>query len=174
MTDSERDSIIKQLSWIGRQCAAVICYERFCRKYNVTHPAVSRFVEHYWKIGGLSCESWIEWERGFGSLPIGEEVLVSIPKELHNIFCRLTTDVVEVSSATWYCNNMPGTEAALRVVLEIAEEYELELPDLELIARITNHPNEQLTDDDYDPDYDPEPFHHGFAPTDEERKMLRS
>ena len=61
---------IDRLSVVGRQCVAVICLERFCRKYRLTHPAITKFIDHVWKVTQVDPETFGEWAEGFSLMPI--------------------------------------------------------------------------------------------------------
>ena len=128
---------IDRLSVVGRQCVAVICLERFCRKYRLAHPAITKFIDHVWKITQVDRQTFEDWEQGFGSMPITgqgdplpNDLVEAIPVELLKEFDRLTQLVFETSGSTWYCSNIQGTKDCLLEVLELASEHNVPIPDL--------------------------------------------
>ena len=128
---------IDRLSVVGRQCVAVICLERFCRKYRLTHPAITKFIEHVWKVTQVDPETFGEWAEGFSLMPITgqgdpypKDLVETIPKELLNEFDRLTQFVFETSATTWYCSDIEGTKNYLLKVLDVASDHNIPIPDL--------------------------------------------
>jgi hypothetical protein len=128
---------VDRLSVIGRQCVAVICLERFCRKYRLEHPAITKFIDHVWKVTQVGPETFEEWTYGFGLIPItgqGDplpaDLVEAIPRELLNEFDRLTQCVFETSATTWFCSDTEGTKKELLKVLDVASEHDIPIPDL--------------------------------------------
>src|SRR5262245_40149763 len=128
---------VDRLSVIGRQCVAVICLERFCRKYGLAHPAITEFIDHVWKVAQVRLESFEEWTGGFGLIPITGQgdplpkgLVDAIPTELLNEFDQLTQFVFETSATTWYCSDIAGTKSYLLKVLDVASDHNIPIPDL--------------------------------------------
>ena len=128
---------IDSISVVGRQCVAVICLERFCRKYGLAHPAITKFIDHVWKVTQVDRETFEEWEEGFRLMPItgqGEpfpkDLVEAMPKELLSEFDRLTQSVFETSATTWYCSNIEDTKNYLLKVLDVASAHNIPIPDL--------------------------------------------
>ena len=137
MQQRDQAEKIDSLSVIGRQCVAVICLERFCRKYRLAHPAITKFIDHVWKVTQVSRETFEEWEECFGLMPITgqgdpfpRDLVEAIPTELLNEFDRLTQLVFETSATTWYCSDIEGTKDYLHKVLEVASAHDIPIPDL--------------------------------------------
>ena len=83
------DISIDTLSVIARQCIAVTCLQRFCRRFDIHHPALSAFAGHVWEVAQVEPGDFAAWERGFASLavtgmgdPWPEEVRMAIPGHL--------------------------------------------------------------------------------------------
>jgi len=128
---------IDRLSVIGRQCVAVICLERFCRKYRLAHPAITKFIDHVWKVTQVGPETFEEWAQDFGSIPITgqgdplpKDLVEVIPIELLNELDQLTQFVFETTATTWYCSDIEGTKNYLRKVLDVASAHDVPIPDL--------------------------------------------
>jgi hypothetical protein len=132
--------IIKQidrLSVIGRQCVAVICLERYCKKYNINHPDIDLFINHVWKVTQVGPNNFSEWERGFAVMPITsqgdtypEDLIKAIPIELFNEFDLLTQYVFETSATTWYGSDIEGTKRYLSKVIDIVSKKGIPIPEL--------------------------------------------
>lgn len=128
---------IDELSVVGRQCVAVICLERFCREYQLDHPAIAEFVDHVWKVAQVDPGSWTEWERGFHSIPLTGQgatypgtLVEAIPEDLRDDFFLLTQSVFWTSAETWYGYDLEGTKSHLLQVLKISSRHNIAIPDL--------------------------------------------
>lgn len=93
----------EKLSVIGKQCIAVICLERFCKKYKLNHPAITDFIDHVWKVAQIKPEIFYEWEQGFADMsitgqgdPYPEDLKKVIPMDLFNDFNQLTICIFEI------------------------------------------------------------------------------
>lgn len=141
---------IEQISVVGRQCVAAICFERFCKKYRILHPAIDLFIDHIWKVTQVNPENFVDWEQGFQTMPItgqGEpyptDLVEAVPKILWNDFDELTQFVFETSATTWYGSDLEGTKTFLLKAIAIAIRHEIELPDLSFYVNspIVHHGN---------------------------------
>lgn len=61
----QREDPIDALSVVSRQCIAVTCLERFCALHRISHPALSEFVDHVWKVTQVEPASFPAWEMAF-------------------------------------------------------------------------------------------------------------
>lgn len=137
---------IDNLSVIGKQCSAVICFERFCRKYKLSHQYITDFINHVWKVCQVNPTTFVEWDEAFQDLaitgqgdPYPEELLEQIPKELLNDFNKMSQAVFETSATTWYGDNLPGTRKELFKVITLSLKHDINVPDFSLY---TNPPIE--------------------------------
>jgi hypothetical protein len=128
---------IDSLSVIARQCVAVTCLERFCRQYDINHPAISAFIEHVWQVAHVAPATFGEWEKGFSLLSASgfgdlwpDEVRSAISEESLNTLVELVEHVVETSASAWYGDDLPATRHHLEFVLKICEEHGVTAPDL--------------------------------------------
>lgn len=136
MTTSEHD-LIDQLSVIARQCIAVTCLERFCRKYKVNCPEINQFIDHVWKVAQVHPGIWNAWALGFQEMPvtgvlgtIPDHVMAAVPEELRGDIDSLIEHVFETSASTWYGGDIPATKRELLAVLAISAIHSVEAPAL--------------------------------------------
>ncbi|QQR55576.1 hypothetical protein IPG41_03410 [Candidatus Peregrinibacteria bacterium] len=136
---------INKLTVIGRTCVSVICFERFCNKFNISHPDIKNFIQHIWKVTQVNSNTWVEWESGFYHLtitgqgdPYNEDLINSIPKNLLEDFDKFSQYVFETTASTWYTSDITGSSEFLRKVLELCIKYDVPLPKLDFY---TNPPN---------------------------------
>lgn len=128
---------IDDLSVVARQCIAVTCLQRFCRRYQVRHPALTQFIDHVWKVGQADGASFVAWDVGFGALPISglgdewpAEILAALPADLRDTLVELVEQVLETSASTWYGGDLPATKRHLENVLGICRQHGVVKPDL--------------------------------------------
>ncbi|QEI05674.1 hypothetical protein FXN63_07335 [Pigmentiphaga aceris] len=131
------DTLINTLSVVAKQCVAVTCLERFCRQFQIEHPALFALVEHIWKVAQVEPANFVAWESGFASLPISglgddwpQEVQDAIPQKVLQPLNKLVDHVVETSAVTWYGNDLPATTRQLQNVLEICKVHGVTTPEL--------------------------------------------
>ncbi|MBB3121197.1 hypothetical protein [Pseudoduganella violacea] len=127
---------IDDLSVVARQCIAVTCLQRFCRRYQIAHPALSQFIDHVWKVGQADRETFVAWDMGFSALPITglgdewpEDVRAAIPEDIYDTLAGLVDHVLETSACTWYGGDLPTTRRQLEIVLSICEQHGVVKPD---------------------------------------------
>jgi hypothetical protein len=156
MSEADR---IDLLSVVARQCVAVTCLERFCNKFNVSHPEISRFVDHVWKVAQVDPSTWGKWEDGFSQLAISglgdpwpEEVLAGVPQAVRQALQNLVVHVLDTSASTWYGEALAATRRELQEVLVLCRSHEVEIPNLDLyvqpLARTHSGWGPPLTDDE--------------------------
>jgi hypothetical protein len=133
---------IDALSVIARQCIAVTSLQRFCRRHDIHHPALSAFAEHVWKVAQAGPGDFAAWERGFASLAINgmgdpwpEDVRRAIPGPLLGPLMQLVQHVLETSASTWHGDDLPATRRQLEAVLRICKQHDVGVPALELYAQ---------------------------------------
>ncbi len=87
---------IDALSVIARQCLAVTCLQRFCRRFDIHHPALSAFAVHVWNVAQVGPGDFAAWERGFACLavtgmgdPWPDEVRAALPGHLFSALQEL-------------------------------------------------------------------------------------
>lgn len=134
---------IDTLSVIARQCVAVTCLERFCLRYQITHPALSALIEHVWQVTQVEPGTFGPWEQGFASLPISgfendwpEDICHKLPNEFLSTLKELVEHVVETSATTWYGDDLPATKRQLEIVLEICKKHGVPVPELQRYAQL--------------------------------------
>ena len=124
---------IEKLSVIGKQCIAVICFERFCKKYNLNHPAITDFINHVWKVAQINPETFSEWEQGFANMPITgqgdpypEDLKKAIPLNLLDDLNQFTIYIFEISAINWYTAYNPvGTTQMFLNAINIAQKHDI-------------------------------------------------
>jgi hypothetical protein len=126
------------LSVIARQCIALTCLARFCRRHQITHPALQAFIEHAWKIAQLGPQDFASWERGFAALAVTglgdawpDEVKSSIPHAMLGTLTTLVEHVLETSASTWHGENLIASRQQLEAVLRICGEHGVPTPALQ-------------------------------------------
>ncbi len=126
---------IDQLSVVARQCIAVTCLQRFCRRYQLKHPALSQFIDHVWKVGQADGETFLAWDQGFSELAINgwgeewpQEVRAAIPADILDTLLQLVEQVFETSASTWYGGDLPATKRHLERVLDICQQHGVAKP----------------------------------------------
>ncbi|WP_215408849.1 hypothetical protein [Janthinobacterium sp. JC611] len=126
---------IDTLSVIARQCIAVTCLQRFCRRFHIRHPALSAFTEHVWQVAQLGPGDFAAWERGFASLavtgmgdPWPDDLRVAIPGHLLGALEELVGHVLETSACTWHGDDLPASRQQLEAVLAICARHAVEVP----------------------------------------------
>jgi hypothetical protein len=129
---------IDVLSVVARQCIAVTCLERFCKRYDIAHPAISMFVEHVWKVAQIRAETFPSWERTFSHLPVTglgdkwpKDVCTAIPECVLGVLPELVEHVLETSACTWYGDDLLATKRQLEIVLKICQKHGVLIPDFE-------------------------------------------
>ena len=128
---------IDTLSVIARQCIAVTCLQRFCRRFDIRHTALDAFAEHVWQVAQLGPGDFAAWERGFASLgvtgmgdPWPEDLRMAIPGHLLGVLENLVEHVLETSACTWYGDDLPASRRQLDAVLAICARHAVEVPPL--------------------------------------------
>lgn len=129
---------IDALSVIARQCIAVTCLQRFCRRFDIQHPALSAFAVHVWKVAQVGPGDFAAWERGFASLPVTgmgdpwpDEVRAALPGHLLGTLEELVQHVLETSACSWYGDDLPTSRRQLEAVLAICGRHAVAVPQLE-------------------------------------------
>ena len=114
------DISIDTLSVIARQCIAVTCLQRFCRRFDIHHPALSAFAGHVWKLAQAGPGDFAAWERGFASLavtgmgdPWPEDVRMAIPGHLSGALEELVQHVLETSACSWHGDDLAASRRQL-------------------------------------------------------------
>ena len=128
---------IDTLSVIARQCLAVTCLQRFCRRHAVEHPALSAFAAHVWELPQVGPGDFAAWERGFAALavtglgdPWPEDVRMAVPGHLLGALEALVQHVLETSACTWYGDDRPESRRQLEAVLDICARHDVAVPQL--------------------------------------------
>ena len=126
------------LSVIARQCIAVTCLQRFCRRWDIDHPALSAFAGHVWKVTQVAPGDFATWERGFASLPVTglgdpwpDDLRMAIPEQLLGALEELVQHVLETSACTWYGDDLAASGRQLEAVLAICASHAVAVPPLE-------------------------------------------
>lgn len=132
------DISIDTLSVIARQCLAVTCLQRFCRRLDMDHPALSAFTAHVWKAAQLGPGDFAAWERGFASLavtgmgdPWPDEVRMAMPGHLLGTLEALVQHVLETSACTWHGDDLAASRRQLQAVFDICARHDVAVPQLE-------------------------------------------
>jgi hypothetical protein len=128
---------IDTLSVIARQCLAVTCLQRFCRRFDMDHPALSAFAAHVWKVAQVGPEDFAAWERGFASLavtgmgdPWPEDVRAALLGPLLGTLEELVQHVLETSACTWHGDDLAASRRQLEAVLDICARHDVAVPQL--------------------------------------------
>ena len=128
---------IDALSVIARQCLAVTCLQRFCRRFDIHHPALSAFAGHVWEVAQVEPGGFAAWERGFASLavtgmgdPWPEDVRMAIPGHLLGALEELVQHVLEASACTWHGDDLPASRQQLEAVIDICGKHDVAVPQL--------------------------------------------
>lgn len=136
------DISIDTLSVIARQCIAVTCLQRFCRRFDIHHPALSAFAGHVWKLAQAGPGDFAAWERGFASLavtgmgdPWPEDVRMAIPGHLSGALEELVQHVLETSACSWYGDDLAASRRQLEAVFAICVRHAVGIPQLEHYAQ---------------------------------------
>ena len=136
------DISIDTLSVSARQCIAVTCLQRFCRRFDIHHPALSAFAGHVWKLAQAGPGDFAAWERGFASLavtgmgdPWPEDVRMSIPGHLSGALEELVQHVLETSACSWYGDDLAASRRQLEAVFAICVRHAVGIPQLEHYAQ---------------------------------------
>lgn len=136
------DISIDTLSVIARQCIAVTCLQRFCRRFDIHHPALSAFAGHVWKLAQAGPGDFAAWERGFASLavtgmgdPWPEDVRMAIPGHLSGALEELVQHVLETSACTWHGDDLAASRRQLEAVFAICVRHAVGIPQLEHYAQ---------------------------------------
>ena len=126
------------LSVIARQCIAVTCLQRFCRRGDIDHPALDAFAGHVWKVTQVGPGDFAAWERGFASLPVTglgdpwpDDLRMAIPQQLLGALEQLVQHVLETSACTWYGDDLAASGRQLEAVLAICASHAVAVPPLE-------------------------------------------
>ena len=129
---------IDALSVIARQCLAVTCLQRFCRRFDIRHPALSAFAVHVWNVAQVGPGDFAAWERGFASLavtgmgdPWPDEVRMAMPGHLLGTLEALVQHVLETSACTWHGDDLPASRWQLEAVFAICIRHDVAVPQLE-------------------------------------------
>lgn len=129
---------IDTLSLIARQCIAVTCLQRFCRRHAIGHPALSAFADHVWQVAHVERGNFLAWEQGFASLAINgmgdpwpDDVRMAMPGQLLAPLMALVQHVLETSACTWYGDDLPASRRQLEAVLRLCAGHDVALPPLE-------------------------------------------
>ena len=132
-----RDISIDTLSVIARQCIAVTCLQRFCRRFDIDHPALSAFAAHVWKVAQVGPGDFADWERGFASLAVSgmgdpwpEDVRAALRGHLPGMLEALVQHVLETSACTWHGDDLPASRRQLEAVLAICVRHDVAVPQL--------------------------------------------
>ena len=127
---------LESLSHIERVAVALVCFERFCGQFEISHQDLSRFSEHLWGVTSVNPSTWVRWANAFDDMPFlsGELKGVAIlgdavPAHLAHEFAVLLRAVFETTEATWYCGNTAGTVDALLLVHTILDKHGVPRPD---------------------------------------------
>lgn len=128
---------IDTLSVIARQCIAVTCLQRFCRRFDIDHPALSAFAAHVWKVAQVAPGDFAAWERGFASLaitgmgdPWPDEVRLAMPGHLPGTLEELVQHVLETSACTWHGDDLAASRRQLEAVFDICVRHDVAVPPL--------------------------------------------
>ena len=131
------DISIDTLSVIARQCIAVTCLQRFCRRFDIHHPALSAFAVHVWKVAQVAPGDFAAWERGFASLPVtgmGDpwpaDVRMAMPGHLLGVLEQLVGHVLETSACSWYGDDLAASRRQLEAVFAICIRHDVAVPQL--------------------------------------------
>ena len=137
------DISIDTLSVIARQCIAITCLQRFCRRHAVQHPALSAFAAHVWELPQVGPGGFSAWERGFATLavtgmgdPWPEDVRAAVPAHLLGALEALVGHVLETSACTWHGADLPASRRQLEAVLALCARHDVVAPHL---AHYTQH-----------------------------------
>lgn len=127
---------VKALSINERQCVAVICLQRYCKKYKIVHSTIDEFIEHIWKVAQIN-NNFCEWADKFGYLaitgqgdPYPEDLVKAIPVDLIEEFNILTQYVYEISASCWFGSESEDSSKMLLMVFDIISKHNIAIPDL--------------------------------------------
>lgn len=132
-------NLLKQVSELSineRQCVAIVCFERYCRKHLISHPDISAFVEHVWKVAQIK-DNFCEWSDKFVELaitgqgdPYPDDLRKAIPPELISEFNLFTQYVYEIGAVCWYGSESDKSNKMLLKIFEILDKHSISFPDL--------------------------------------------
>ena len=132
------DISIDTLSVIARQCMALTCLQRFCRRHAVQHPALSAFAGHVWELPQVGPGDFAAWERGFAALavtglgdPWPEDVRAAVPGHLLGALEALVGHVLETSACTWHGDDLAASRRQLEAVFDICVRHAVAVPQRE-------------------------------------------
>jgi len=124
------------LSINERQCIAIICFQRFCKKYNITHSSIDAFVEHVWKVAQI--KNFYEWSERFSELditgqgdPYSDGLIAVIPENLLEDFDKLTQYVYETGATCWYSGENNNSNKMLINIFELLSKHQIPIPDID-------------------------------------------
>ena len=128
---------IDALSVIARQCLAVTCLQRFCRRFDIRHPALSAFAVHVWNVAQVGPGDFAAWERGFASLPVTgmgdpwpDDIRMAMPGHLFGALQELVQHVLETSACTWHGDDLAASRRQLEAVFAICVRHDVTVPQL--------------------------------------------
>lgn len=129
---------LSKLSINERQCIAVICFERFCKKYNITHKEITIFIEHIWKVSDIQGkEKLVDWMEEFSQLSITglgdkipDDIMNVISEDLKADFCLLTYLVVDTSAGSWYAAESPNSTKMVLRIFDILKKHNITVPEV--------------------------------------------
>jgi len=127
---------VSELSINERQCVAIICFERYCRKNMIVHKDIEVFIEHVWKVVQIE-KNFCEWAEKFGQLaitgqgdPFPEDLIKAIPHDLLYEFNLLVECVYETSATCWYAAESEDSSKMLIKIFEIMSKHCIPIPDI--------------------------------------------
>lgn len=129
---------IRKLLIIGKQCIAVICFERFCKKYEIKHWGIDEFVNQVWEITRIGAKDFDfeKYAHGFVEMPITgqgdlypDDLITVIPENVMDDFNIFIQSIYEISAINWYCRyDHESTTRMFLEVLDVAKKHKIKIP----------------------------------------------
>jgi uncharacterized protein (TIGR02996 family) len=110
------------------QIAGALMVERFCQRYEISHPALWAWIDQLWQIG--TTNDLPAWHRKDAIDPLDEGVLCACPAAFKETLRALITVVDEIGITDLYGATTNEPRALARQARQIVELYGIKTTDL--------------------------------------------
>lgn len=128
----------RPLSISARHAVALVCFEKFCEKFDLDHPLITQMLDHQWEWSTLNSDRFDDWAEKKPQLvwvALGEEYseefeVYLISKEIDPVeFRELIESAVEIVDWNLFGNvDEEKSFEFLNQVLEISAKYDISPP----------------------------------------------
>jgi len=123
---------------------ALNCFERYCRKHALSHPAIDSFLDDLWEFPLVDSQRWDEWESRHPSLvnaafgdpwPEGFEEFLATRRIRQSGFRELISSIVEIVFSSFYgAANTSIASEFFSMVIRTMKSEGIDLPPLDAFA----------------------------------------